>query len=670
MLIEINISTPEFSGLPVNWIPADGYDNLSYYDWSEVECRAIAPPPDLMVSQWADENRILQAGVSRKSGPWSTGFTPYLRDPMNAYNNDNIRHIVICFGTQIGKTESIYNMIGYIIDHEPYSTLVVYPRDDDCKGVSRTRIQPMIDDCACLREKKPINAAHYQLQEMHFPGMYLYLVGANSAAALAQKSCRNIIRDEIDKYPDRVGKDADPLSLSEARAKNYWDMRKIIDVSSPTVEGRGIWKQLKSCDVINELQYPCPHCTKYQKLIYKNIKYDDFPDHRDRAMIAKNSAYYVCIHCGVEIYDKHRPWMIQNGKYVADRVVDFEPEKVGFWASSLYSSMLGWGDPVQKMVEAIIVRDKTGDTGPLQDVINGWLAEPWKESIEQSTSAKILARAKGKRVLPRLIVPEEAVALTCGIDVQKVGFWFSIWAWNRNMESWLVHYDFMPDWDDIYKLCFETVFKVHNSDKYMGIWRAAMDIGGGEDSMWGDDWTKTEEIVTWIRENGRGVVHAVKGMSRNNTGQKVKHSIMDKMPGQKGGQIPGGLNLWLLDTNQFKDTFFWRLSNTDEDPQPLHLHEQTDEIFAKQIMAEEKQRNKNGRMVWVRTSKDNHLLDTAVYAHAAADFQWLGGVKILSAPQYREPVIHKAPRPAPVNRPPSARQSVKNFQRPSWLNRR
>ncbi len=680
----IRIQTPEIpwdTTLPAGWTPDMGYD-VEFATFDAEERAALAPPPDVSVSEFADNHRVLQAGVSRNPGQWDTSYTPYLRPVMDAYRLPNVRHLVLCFGTQLGKTETLFNILLYIIGHEPYSTLLMYPREDDAKTVSRTRVQPMIDDCRVLREKKPAKADLYQSLEMHFPGMILYLTGANSLAALAQKPCRNILRDEIDKYPERLGKDADPLSKSEERAKSYWDIRKIVDVSSPTFEGTGILKQLDRCHVVYRIHHPCPHCGELQELEFKQIKWDDRPDDPDRILIAKKSAVYICRHCGSEITNDHRPWMIANYEYLPDRELTYEPERIGFWVSSLSSPMLTWGDVAEAFLEAERERDEKGDTTMLQSFINDWLAEAWKEAVKKSSDEAILSR---RCELEPLVVPEAAIALTAGIDVQKFGFWFTVWAWTGEMESWLIHYGFLPAWDDVLTLCFNTTFAVQGSRDRMAIWRAAMDTGGGEDSQWGEDWTKTEEIMTWIRENGQGIVHGVKGMSRP-TGAKIKHSVIDRMPGAKGGLIPGGMSLWLLDTHQLKDTFFWRMSNSGDDPQQIHLHKNTGRDFTSQILAEEKQRNKNGKWRYVQVKKDNHLLDAAIYAHAAADFQWQGGVKILAGrvgvsgpaggPAARGPFsAHSLPLSGrPVRRSHDRadmdRNRHKKFRRPEWLRNR
>ena len=120
-------------------------------------------------------------------------------------------------------------------------------------------------------------------------------------------------------------------------------------------------------------------------------------------------------------------------------------------------------------------------------------------------------------------------------------------------------------------------------------------------------------------------------MSRNTTGVRMKHTVLDKMP--NGKPIPGGLIIWLLDTNQLKDTFFWRLlENDDLGAQPVHLHREVGRDYVRHLLAEEKQRDRQGRWLWVKVGRDNHLLDASVYAHACADIQWMGGVRIFAVP--------------------------------------
>ena len=83
----------------------------------------------MTVSEWADGHRILDRKASALPRPWRTYRPPYLREPMDAFKTRHIDKITLCFGTQLGKSEAILNMIGYAVDQDPGSTLVVYPID-------------------------------------------------------------------------------------------------------------------------------------------------------------------------------------------------------------------------------------------------------------------------------------------------------------------------------------------------------------------------------------------------------------------------------------------------------------------------------------------------------------------------------------------------------------
>lgn len=594
-------------------------------DWTAGERMACRPPPEMTVSEWADERRVLQPGTSRRPGPWRTDNAPYLRDIMNAYNDPDIRHLVICAGTQIGKTEVIYNILGQIIDLEPYSTLLVYPREDDAKTISRTRVQPMIQACPTLRDRIPAKADMFQTLEMHFPGMTLYLVGANSAAALAQKPCRNVLRDEIDKYPDLIGEDADPLSLSEARTKSFWDMRKIVDVSSPTLSHRGIWKQLQACDIVKEFKVSCPFCGAFQTLRFEQIKWETPKTlGSDAFRTARDSAYYECDSCQAKIDDGPKQAMLLSGKWEPTKPYEGAPQRVGFRVSSLYSPFLTWGAIAEEFLRRRAKMKEEGKIGPFQDFINGWLAEPWQETVESAKEVELRERI-GQ--LPRGIAPGQTVALTCGIDMQKVGFYFTVWAWARSMESWMISHGYLVTWEELATQVFDTSYSVEGTDRKARIWRAGIDTGGGATD---EGWSRTEESYHWLRANGRGIVWGTKGLSQNVSRQMIRHSILDKMPGAGGKPIPGRLVLWLIDTDQLKELFFWRLTQKAGDPCPIHFHAETGDDFLAHLMAEEKRRDRNMKEYWHRIRKENHFLDASLIAHACADPQWHPGIPNLA----------------------------------------
>ena len=76
----------------------------------------MKPPEDVTVTEWAEKHRKLSSESSAEVGTWRTSRTPYLREPMNAFCDPKIHHLVMVAASQVGKSELMNNCMGYIID--------------------------------------------------------------------------------------------------------------------------------------------------------------------------------------------------------------------------------------------------------------------------------------------------------------------------------------------------------------------------------------------------------------------------------------------------------------------------------------------------------------------------------------------------------------------------
>jgi phage terminase large subunit GpA-like protein len=101
---------------------------------------------------------------------------------MDAFKTRYIDKITLCFGTQLGKSEALLNMIGYAVDQDPGSMLIVYPTDELAKSVSKNRLIPMIITSDALVAKWDPDTT--EILEVQLLGMYVALVGANSPSKL------------------------------------------------------------------------------------------------------------------------------------------------------------------------------------------------------------------------------------------------------------------------------------------------------------------------------------------------------------------------------------------------------------------------------------------------------------------------------------------------------
>lgn len=132
----------------------------------------LSPPEQLTVSEWAEKYRILDAKSAAMPGPWSNDVTPYLKGVMDEFNNYETEKIVFVKPTQVGGTEALQNMIGYIVMQDPAPTMIVYPTDTLAKSISENRLQPMLKATPEIAKKFDDTSP---LLELHFDGMYLTL---------------------------------------------------------------------------------------------------------------------------------------------------------------------------------------------------------------------------------------------------------------------------------------------------------------------------------------------------------------------------------------------------------------------------------------------------------------------------------------------------------------
>ncbi len=574
-------------------------------------------PRDLVVSQWADENRVLDPRSSAEAGQWSTQRTPYLKGIMDAFNDQKVRSITIMASTQIGKTEAMLNIFGYIADQDPGPTLWVNTTEDLAKSFCKHRIHPMLLMSAALCGHLTDAQDDLGKTEIAMDRMTLFTAWSNSPATLASRPIKYIFFDEVDKYPKFSGKEADPLKLGEERTTTYWD-HKIIKCSTPTTKEGYIYNDYMKTD---RCQYhvPCPHCNHYQVLTFHQVMWPK-EEFTTQELKDKRLAWYECIKCKEKIRDIHKNRILQKGVWCPEacevnqngEIVGEIPitTRRGFWINALYSPWLTFSDLAAEFLES---KDQIND---LMNFINSKLAEIWEEKAKKTDVDFVRALSLN---YPEGIVEDKALVLTAGVDVQRDHFYFVIRAWGYGEESWLVRAARVERWADVVDVVFKTGYKKRNGEIYK-VRMSCIDSG-----------YNTDEVYEICRRNS-DVARAVKGDIRV-TGVPVTITRIDRFVGS-GAFIPGGLNLYRLDVNFFKDKVY-RLVNSDPgDLSRWHNFKDVSEQYLKQFCSEDKviiRDRKTGRAqeVWKPKANKtpNHYWDAEIYATAAAEMMHVSSLR-------------------------------------------
>ncbi len=566
--------------------------------------KTLKPPEKMTVSQWADKYRIIPAGTSNQPGRWKTSKTPYLRGIMDAFSDDRIEEIVFIKPTQVGGTESILNILGYIVDQDPSSTLVVYPSDTLAEDISKNRIQPMLRATKPLAEK--FREDDSKLLALQFDNMYIPLTGANSAASLSSKPIRFVLLDEVDKYPPRSGggKEADPISLARERTNTFSYNKKIFITSTPTLKTGAIWREWESCTRQLFFYVPCPHCGRMQRLRFHQLKFPKEGSKTERSA----AAYYECPYCQGKISDADKHRMLQLGQWKNEGETEgtrVSPKKTGFALNAIYSPWLSFADVAYKWLDA------QGDQEKMQNFVNSWLGEPWEDVGSTAGAQKVL---DNRGVYTRGMVPDWAQIITCGVDVQQNCLYYTVDAWGQGKKIYNIDHDCIPgvDFNALWDVINQTYYDVKGRDWYIDL--ALIDSGDQTDQVY--DFCYVHNPLTV----------PVKGSSTPIPARYRVSAI------QREGSAARGMNLIICDGSYYKTMIYAKINAVDGSWQ---VFDGVDQEYCEQITNEHKVfERKNGVGSWVWRPKTsgapNHYLDCEVYAACAADL--LGAFALLEDP--------------------------------------
>ena len=567
----------------------------------------LRPDPDLTVSEWADQYRMLSNKASAEPGPWRTDRTPYLREIMDCMSSSStIQKVVFMAGAQLGKTEGINNVVGYMISEAPGPAMFVQPTIEMAKRLSKQRLESLIHETPRLAEKiAPARSrdSGNTLFSKEYPGGILLLTGANSATGLRSAPCRWVLLDEVDAFPHDVDGEGDPCALAERRASTF-SRRKIILTSTPTVKDMSRIEAEYLASDQRRYFVPCPHCGHMQYLQWKNLQWRD-GDPR--------TAAYVCESCGTHIREHYKSEMLRKGEWRATATGE-DKRTAGFHLSSLYSP-LGWKSWEEIVGEFLRAKN---DAPLLKTFVNTVLGETWEEEVGARLGADGLRERA--EFYESNTVPEGASLVTAGVDVQDNRVAVGLYAWGEGEECWLMwHGEIYGDpagkklWSQVDDIINRTYPRADGES--VKVSAVGIDSGGHF----------TSEVYAYCRERRKRGVFALKGQSQRNKPPIGKPSKVDI--NYKGQVLKNSAELFPVGVDTIKSTLFGRLKHNETGPGYIHFHNEAGQEYFKQLTAERQVvRYVKGFAIreWKKKPGDrNEALDVLVYAYAALNFLYM-----------------------------------------------
>jgi len=582
--------------------------------------------PRTSVTAWAEQHRILSGKDSAEPGPYRVARTPYAREPMDCLSaHSPIEEVVLMWGAQTSKTTIGSNWLGYLADTNPGPVMIVQPTIDMAKRYSRQRLSPMIDESPTLRAKVRENRSRDDANTTllkEFPGGFMAIAGANSAAGLRSMPVRDLFLDEIDGYPLDVDGEGDPCQLAEARQTTF-ARRKRLKTSTPTTKDMSRIEAAFRASDRCYYHVPCPHCGELQPLEWGADKPHGLKFTKDAdGLLLPGSVRYVCRASGCEILEHHKPGMLAGGAWVPQNPGALAGRVRGFHLSSLYSPLgwLGWAEVVAEWLRAIHAT-RHGDPSLLRVFVNTRLAETYEEQGDRANEHELRKRAGN---LPLRQVHWGHFVVTGGIDVQGDRLECYLWAWGRGMERQLVDRAIfygdpsLPETETGSPWAALTEYRrtpvLHASGKPATLLACMVDSGGHH----------TQAVYAYARAHQHAHVYAVKGQSQS--GKAIVGKPTDQDVNWRGIKLKRGVKLWPIGTDSAKAEIYGRLRIASPGPGYVHLSKLLPAEVFEQLTAERlvtRYIKGHAKLEWVKPAgKRNEALDCAVYALAAA--HWVG----------------------------------------------
>lgn len=536
-------------------------------------------------------------------------------------------------GAQSGKTEAFLDIIGSRCDTRPVPILYVGPSKDFLTDQFEPRLMDLFDEAPKLK-RKLANTKRMKKTLKRVAGITVRLAHAGSSTALKSDPAGLALIDEYDEMLSNIRGQGDPLGLVEARGITYADFstgitstpsQGMVEIEVDSVSGLEFWKKVSPEDVASPIwrlwqegtrhhwMWRCPHCEEYFIPRFKCLRW---PKTATPA-IARREAYLECPSGnGCVILNDDKVQMNDIGDYITpgqtidkNGIIHGDPpdtSTISFWVSGLASPFVTFGQRAEAYLRALA----SGENDKIQTAVNAGFGEVFTPGGGDVPEWQEVANLKAP--YPPRSMPEKAIFLTAGVDVQKNRLVFVIRAWGARGTSWLIDSgELWGDtaqtevWDDLADLLTQPI------DGVM-IRLVFLDSGFRPGKKFA---VPEHRVYAFCRRFNR-FVSPTKGYARQ--ARPIMRSQIEVTTEGKSAKY--GLSLYRLDTDHWKSWVHERLRYPADSPGAWHLHEETPDEYCQQIVSEARTKSPSGQAVWVQRSKENHYLDCEALA-AAAGFQ-------------------------------------------------
>ena len=347
--------------------------------------------------------------------------------------------VAVCKASQVGYSTAMQGALAYHLADKLRRCAIYMPSDDQARRYAKDTVAPLFDVVPALGDlaAQATDRRQLSLDLRVLPGgATLRLLGAVAPSRFRRYVADVVCLDELDDYQPDIGDEGDPVSLASRAVRNQGG--RVVCGSTPTLQGGSlIEREVDRADLTFRYLVACPHCKALDALTWDRLTFDKGDDLMARAA----SARMACGQCGAEwqwpalaaAVERGR-WETASGLWVdggklrdpAGGAVSW-PSRVAFKIWAAYSVWWSWPKMVETWLRA------QGDLRALKHFANTVRGESWTPPASGVDPTGLMARRESWDALP-----ERALALTAGVDVQNDRIEAYLWAWCSTGEGWLV----------------------------------------------------------------------------------------------------------------------------------------------------------------------------------------------------------------------------------------
>ena len=433
------------------------------------------------------EHYVRRIPYSIGTPAFTIASSPWLRAPLDAVFDPEVREVAVQAAVQLGKSLIIEGSSCIIPVVDPGPTLILQDVDKNAKDYVDTRLRPLWTSveptkAALTSEGVPKDGV------INFRSNPCWVVGAGSDTNLHGRTIRYVFGDETWRWhPGAMVRATRRVSANKWRSK-------VVFVSQAGVEGSE-WASWWENSTMEVWTFACPECGHRQPYDWEQVKFPSeakTPNGWDKKQVVKGTTY-ECKGCKVRFSDavSTRTQFNLTGEYVATN-----PNAIrrGFHWNALCAQERGlsWGELAVECIDAAKKHAQDGDNSLRRDFIMQRLAQTYREEADEvqlSASAGEYKMGDAwedeggfvtiQRAGREASVPRAGSALTdemrkhpgfvrlrfMGVDVQKDGFYWVVRSFSGDGRSRLFGCGFAFSFADLNEIARRS--EVHPSNVFL-----------------------------------------------------------------------------------------------------------------------------------------------------------------------------------------------------------